>query len=135
MKINFAKTIRFCERNKDQNYRAIYSYIKKATKYVKKLYDANPDLSELEINELIKEKTSNMTIEYTENADCVSEINQIVMSEEVLKDKKIIYEEYDKIKDMDLSNFIEGMELTFEDSSTNSRENIKPLLAMLRKLN
>ena len=133
MKINFAKTIRFCERNKDQNYRAIYSYIQKAIKYVKKLYDANPDLSELEINELIKEKTSNMTIEYTENADCVSEINQIVMSEEVLKDKKIIYEEYDKIKDMDLSNFIEGMELTFEDSSINSRENIKPLLAMLRK--
>lgn len=133
MKINFAKTIKFCERNKDQNYRAIYSYIQKAIKYVKKLYDANPDLSELEINELIKEKTSNMTIEYTENADCVSEINQIVMSEEVLKDKKIIYEEYDKIKDMDLSNFIEGMELTFEDSSINSRENIKPLLAMLRK--
>ena len=40
MKINFAKTIRFCERNKDQNYRAIYSYIQKAIKYVKKLYAA-----------------------------------------------------------------------------------------------
>lgn len=133
MKINFAKTIKFCEKSKDQNYRAIYSYMQKAIKYVKKLYDENPDLSETDIKELIKEKMSNMTLVYTENADCVSEINQIVMSEEVLKDKKIIYEEYDKIKDMDLSNFIEGMELTFEDSSTNSRENIKPLLAMLRK--
>ena len=132
MKINFAKTIRFCERNKDQNYRAIYSYIQKAIKYVKKLYDANPDLSEVEINELIKEKMSKITIEYTQNADCVTDINQIAMSEEVLKDKKIIYEEYEKIKDMDLSGFVEGKEVRYGKPAANCRENIKSLLGMLR---